>query len=131
MMDSRQVYSTSLKRMLGLKLFPNINPEEVLIAEASQKNASNLADFVQAKKTDKQIERMKKEIQEARKKQHQFEKEIDTIVGHMVEGGFAQVVSKKVRKHGSTHKLRIVTEAPEPKDKSNSKAHKAKGQGHK
>lgn len=35
----------------------------------------------------------------------------------MVEEGFAQVVTKKVRKHGSSHKLRIVTEPDEKLDK--------------
>lgn len=76
---------------------------------------------MQLKKTDKQIEKMKKEIHETRKKQQQFEKEIDSIVGHMVDEGFAKVVSKKIRRHGSTHKLRIVTEPIEEKSLSKSK----------
>lgn len=52
-----------------------------------------------------------------------FEKEIDSIVGKMVEDGFAQVVSKKVRKHGSSHKLRIVTEPDEGVSKSKKSHH--------
>ena len=104
--------------MLGFKLFPNINPEEVLKVDANKSNNQKLTDFVESKKTDQQIERMKKEIIQARKKQQIFQKEIDSIVGKMVEEGFAQVVTKKVRKHGSSHKLRIVTEPDEKLDKS-------------
>lgn len=61
-MDSKHVYSNSLKRMLGFKLFPNINPEEVLKVDANKSNNQKLTDFVESKKTDQQIERMKKEI---------------------------------------------------------------------
>lgn len=48
--------------MLGFKLFPNINPEEVLKVDANKSNNQKLTDFVESKKTDQQIERMKKEI---------------------------------------------------------------------
>lgn len=44
-------------------------------------------------------------------------------MGKMVEDGFAQVVSKKVRKHGSSHKLRIVTEPDEGVSKSKKSHH--------
>ena len=41
----------------------------------------------------------------------------------MVEEGYAQVVTKKMRKHGSSHKLRIVTEPNEEVSKSHKNQH--------
>ena len=57
-MDSNRIYSTSLKRMLGFKIFPTINPEDVLAS--GQRKVPILSEITEQKKTDEEIRRMKK-----------------------------------------------------------------------
>lgn len=56
-MDSNRVYSASLKRMLGFKIFPTINPEQVLY-EGNRKVPA-LTEITEFKKTDEQIKKIK------------------------------------------------------------------------
>jgi hypothetical protein len=52
-MNSNIAYSASLKRMLGYKMFININPEEIKIENSIDKNKALLKDNEERTKSHK------------------------------------------------------------------------------
>ena len=55
------VYSASLKRMIGFKLFPSFNPESLVTKTSNPKKAQEI---LRENKTDRQIHKMKQNLRE-------------------------------------------------------------------